>query len=71
MADDIDLTTARAEIEDSIRNKYLKAHKPSRTDDCIECGVRIPEARQKATGGCDTCIYCQSLYEDNRKLFAR
>ena len=69
MADDIDRTTARAEIEENIKRKYTEAFVASRTDDCIECGITIPESRQKATGGCDMCITCQSLYEERKKFY--
>lgn len=69
MADDIDMTTAREEKEADIKRKYLAAYKAPVADDCIECGVTIPESRQKATGGCDTCITCQSLYEGRKRFY--
>jgi RNA polymerase-binding transcription factor DksA len=68
MADEADITTARAEIEDKIKRKYTEAFKSAVADDCIECGTFIPLIRQKATGGCDTCITCQSLYEEKTRF---
>ena len=69
MADDVDKTDARAEIEADIKRKYTEAFKALVADDCIECGVFIPLERQKATGGCDVCVHCQSLYESRNKFY--
>jgi len=30
---------------------------------CIDCGVAIPAARQKAVPGCRRCIACQTKFE--------
>lgn len=35
----------------------------SASDDCVECSVTIPKARQDATGGTDLCIDCASILE--------
>lgn len=36
--------------------------RPSRTH-CLECGEQIPEARRKASPGCQYCIECQSSHD--------
>lgn len=35
-------------------------------EDCVECGIFIPVARQQATSGTDICIDCAELYELRR-----
>lgn len=30
------------------------------TEDCVECGDEIPQARRKALPGANTCVACQS-----------
>ena len=34
--------------------------------DCIECGEKIPLARQNAVPGCIRCIYCQTVFEHQK-----
>ena len=29
------------------------------TDECVECGADIPEARRRAMPGATTCVHCQ------------
>ena len=33
------------------------------SEECEECGITIPDARQEATGGTTTCITCAELNE--------
>lgn len=40
------------------------------TDDCVECGNDIPEARRKAVNT-NLCIGCAELFEIKRKQFRR
>lgn len=68
MSDEVDVTNARTEIETDIIRKYYETRKAVRSDDCVECGTTIPESRQQATGGCNTCINCQSEYEHRNKF---
>lgn len=37
--------------------------RPTREEFCVDCETRIPEERQKATGGTDRCVYCQGVNE--------
>lgn len=37
------------------------------TDECIDCGEIIPEARRKAIQGCERCVACQEDYEKQGK----
>lgn len=63
--DECDVTSERMAIEERqrIEDHRLKMANRRVTDDCEECGVRIPAARQNATGGTDMCIDCQSELE--------
>lgn len=52
------------QIEDTVSDGVL--HARSRlptgqgTEECVECGDEIPEARRKALPGVTTCVRCQS-----------
>jgi phage/conjugal plasmid C-4 type zinc finger TraR family protein len=52
------------QIEDTITDGVLtaRARLPAGpgTDECVECGEDIPEARRKAVPGVTTCVHCQS-----------
>ncbi len=52
------------QIEDTVTDGVLTARSrlPSGpgTEDCIECGEPIPEARRKAVPGVTTCVSCQA-----------
>ena len=52
------------QIEDTITDGVLtaRARLPvgEGTEDCVECGDEIPEARRRALPGATTCISCQS-----------
>ena len=49
-----------------VQRKLAKlAEKPSATE-CEECGEAIPEARQKAMPGVQSCVYCQELNEHGK-----
>ena len=68
MADICDLTDERMEREEAIRSKLLN-QPHAKSDNCIECGVHIPEARQQATNGTEYCIGCQELHELKGRQF--
>lgn len=63
-ADNLDKASALTEehVRASIEAHRNRAKRP-RSEECVDCGQTIPEARQKATGGTDLCIECQSLLE--------
>lgn len=52
------------QIEDTVTDGVLtaRARLPSGpgTEDCLECGETIPEARRLALPGATTCVACQS-----------
>jgi phage/conjugal plasmid C-4 type zinc finger TraR family protein len=52
------------QIEDTVTDGVLtaRARLPvgEGTEDCVECGEAIPEARRRALPGARTCIACQS-----------
>ena len=31
--------------------------------DCVDCGMKIPEARRLASPGCSLCIHCKTVSE--------
>ena len=47
-------------VDIQLANRCL-AVEPS--EECEECGITIPDARQEATGGTTTCIGCAELNE--------
>lgn len=67
--DECDVTDARMEAEEKLRvDKHRKMMESKIVeDDCAECGMFIPIARQQATGGTDMCIDCQSIAETKNK----
>ncbi|HEY0436413.1 MAG TPA: DksA/TraR family C4-type zinc finger protein [Phenylobacterium sp.] len=52
------------QIEDTIADGVLtaRARLPAGegTEDCVECGDEIPEARRRALPGATTCVKCQA-----------
>ena len=52
------------QIEDTIADGVLNARARlpvgDGTDQCVECGEEIPEARRRALPGAHTCVACQS-----------
>lgn len=52
------------QIEDTVTDGVLtaRARLPvgEGTEDCVECGAEIPEARRRAMPGATTCVACQS-----------
>ena len=54
------------EQDEEIRRKQREARTVSlieSRDNCIECGLEIPSARQIAIPGVETCVGCQSVAE--------
>jgi phage/conjugal plasmid C-4 type zinc finger TraR family protein len=37
-------------------------------EECEDCGCLIPEARRMAVPGCVTCVRCQVLRENRRRV---
>lgn len=52
------------QIEDTVTDGVLtaRARMPAGvgTDQCVECGDEIPDARRRALPGATTCVQCQS-----------
>lgn len=68
MADEIDRANDMAQRHlDAALNAHKAKH--ARSEDCIECGEVISEARQLATGGTELCIECASLAEQKGRMF--
>ncbi|WP_372785134.1 DksA/TraR family C4-type zinc finger protein [Phenylobacterium sp.] len=61
------------QIEDTITDGVLtaRARLPAGegTEDCVECGDEIPQARRRALPGATTCVKCQSG-RDSRVVIA-
>lgn len=62
MPDCCDITDERLEKEAAIARK-IRDRPHAISDECVECGLDIPEARQAATNGTDLCIDCATIYE--------
>ena len=70
MTDDIDRAQAR-ELQlrqDALRDQARRAGLAGKTGadsatECIDCGALIPEARRQAIPGCQRCVKCQTLFE--------
>lgn len=56
------------QIEDTISDGVLNARARlpvgDGTDDCVECGDPISEARRRALPGVHTCVECQSTRDE-------
>ncbi|TVU79881.1 TraR/DksA family transcriptional regulator [Pseudoalteromonas neustonica] len=70
MADPADIAQLEIEQTESRLIANLKQQDVEPTDDCIECGNEINEARKKAIKT-NLCIGCAELHEIKRKLFRR
>lgn len=68
MADEADRADELIEKQmQMVIGSYKKKHDMS--PGCVECGVEIPEARQKATNGTTLCIVCAEKEEANKRLY--
>jgi len=67
--DECDVTDLRLEKQEKLRREKRDKElaNVAVSEECIECDVFIPIARQEATGGCDMCIDCQSREEQLNK----
>ena len=52
-----------ATIDDAVKHARSQLPRGASRPDCAECGMRIPEARQKAVPGVRLCIVCQADYD--------
>lgn len=61
------------QIDDTVTDAVLAARAKlasgEGTEDCVECGEDIPEARRRALPGARTCVACQSA-RDGRTVTA-
>jgi phage/conjugal plasmid C-4 type zinc finger TraR family protein len=68
MSDDIDIANIEIERE---RERALSKNKQLLEENdilnCIECDIKIPEARKKAMPSAVKCIDCQEL-ENNKRV---
>ena len=70
MTDDIDRAQDREQQlrADALRDQARRAGLAGKTGadsatECIDCGALIPEARRWAVPGCQRCVKCQSIFE--------
>ena len=70
MADPADIAQLEIEQTESRLIANLKQPEVTPTDDCVECGNDIPEARRRAVNT-NLCIGCAELFEIKRKQFRR
>ena len=54
--------------EDALRDHARRAGLAGKTmadsaAECIDCDAQIPEARRWAMPGCQRCVKCQSIFE--------
>lgn len=68
MADEVDRAN---DVVQRHLDAVIDAHKAphARSEECVECGEEISEARQQATGGTELCIECASLAEVKGRAF--
>lgn len=68
MADEVDRAN---DVAQRHLDAVLSAHKTTqvKSDDCVECGEAISDARQQATGGTEYCFDCASLAEMKGRMF--
>jgi len=66
-----DLCDQASALEQTLRDKGIEAARAANigekplSDDCIDCGDQIPEARRKAKPTAKRCIDCQTYHERN------
>lgn len=72
-ADPVD---AAAELSERLLALHLAKHKAKATSsccvslaECIDCGDPIPEARRLVVAGCDRCIECQQLIDQQARHY--
>ena len=70
MADHADVAQLEIEQAESRLIANLRQPEVTPTDDCIECGNGIQEARRKAIKT-NLCIGCAEMQEIKRKQFRR
>ena len=54
--------------QDALRDHARRAGLAGKTGadsatECIDCGSQIPEARRWAMPGCQRCVKCQTIFE--------
>ncbi|HEC73133.1 MAG TPA: TraR/DksA family transcriptional regulator [Methylophaga aminisulfidivorans] len=67
MSDEVDVANEVAERNLNMALQAAKGVKRERSDDCIECGIKIPYARQHVTGGTCICAPCLHIQEQRAK----
>lgn len=64
---------AQDQIDDTVKDALLAARAAmpagEGTEECVECGELIPEARRRALPGVTTCVSCQAG-RDKRQVTA-
>ena len=65
MADDIDRTQERQELEMAARLQVVQRFNLPSLAECADCGEDIPSQRQ-AIGGVKRCVDCQNNFEGRR-----
>ena len=69
MADEADIGNEVAERNLNMALQAAKTVKREQSEECVECGEEIPQARQDASGGTDLCIGCAGRIELQAKQF--
>lgn len=57
--------------QDALRDQARRAGLAGKTGadsatECIDCDAQIPEARRWAMPGCQRCVKCQSIFEQQK-----
>lgn len=68
--DEADIAQQRIEHEERLRQKEWASRRASVSEDCEECGDRIPAARQQATGGTNLCIDCAEVAQAKQQRYS-
>lgn len=65
MADSIDAAQVESDkhLECILANRVILNPLKVSASDCVECGDLIPNGRQLAIPGVDTCVSCQTIIE--------
>lgn len=56
-----------ASIDDAVQQARNRLPRGPSLTHCEECGIAIPEARQKAVPGVRLCVTCQSALDEEQK----
>ena len=69
MADFADRASKVTADQEAMALANIQKYEGESEEDCLKCGVKIPEARRKHVPGCTLCVDCKSVEELRSKRF--